>query len=111
MLGFRPDGSLAMFPKLVHNPGFLGLDQEQIIAQLGPLGLWVLKAEGEQGNVLETAQMIRNQLGFDTQDPNTRVHVPKTQKETEIVLHALIQQPSVQQLARYILTIPFSDLR
>lgn len=110
MRGCYPDGSLAMFPKLVHNPGFIELDHAGIIDRLGHLGLCVLQANG-QGDILDTAQSLRNRLGFNTVDPSTRVHIPKTQAEVDIVLFALEQRPDVNELARYILSFSFSDFR
>lgn len=99
---YLPDGALAMFPKLVHNPSFLGMTEEQLVKALSGLGLWVLEAKGT--NITVDAQTIRNELGFDTGNPNTRVHVPKTTAENDIVIFAFTKKPSREELLSFIKT-------
>jgi hypothetical protein len=97
---FYPLASLAMFPKLVLNPSFLKLNDQNIIDQLGWLGLYVIDVNGQ--DITLVAQEIRNSLGFETNNPNTRVHVPKTLAENEIVLYACKTPQAPEKLFNYI---------
>jgi len=111
MLGFSQTGALAMFPRRVKHPSSIGLTDDTVIETLGSLGLHVLKAERIGGNNIEVARRIRVKLGLDTNAPDQRVHIPRTDQETTLVLYALSENPEVQQLARLIRSIDFTNLK
>ena len=111
MLGFSQTGALTMFPRRVKHPSSIGLTDDTVIEALGYLGLYVLKAERIGGDNIEVARRIRVDLGLDTNDPSQRVHIPRTDKETSLVLYALAENPQVQQLAMLIRSIDFINLK
>lgn len=111
LLGFNQNGSLAMFPRRVKYPSSIGLTDISVIESLGSLGLYVLKAERIGGDNIEVARKIRVELGFDSDDPNRRVHIPRTDQETALVLQILSENLQVQQLAMLIRSIDFINLK
>lgn len=111
MLGFSQTGSLAMFPRIVKYPSSIGLTDISVIESLGNLGLYVLKAERIGGDNIDVARKIRADLGFESHELNQRVHIPRTDQETSLVLKTLSENLQVQQLARLIRSINFTNLK
>lgn len=111
MLGFSQTGALAMFPRRVKHPSSINLTDISVTESLGNLGLCVLKAERIGGDNIEVARKIRVNLGLDSNDPAQRVHIPRTDLEATLVLYVLSENPQVQQLARLIRSIDFTNLK
>ncbi|EKE15139.1 MAG: hypothetical protein ACD_12C00133G0003 [uncultured bacterium] len=75
------------------------------------LAFYVLKAEKIGSDNIDIARKIRNELRLDSDSPNQRVHIPRTDQETALVLYALSENPQIEQLAKLISSINFMDLK